>query len=128
MTFSRRKSSADTPVGKSRQDRRSIYLAMLALQSAFGPKAALQIALRADADERSAERWLSDKGGDPSAENFAALLRSDAGGVVLAAVMGADETAWPEWYRATRRQLQLAALRRGLSEQKRQLAALEEAS
>lgn len=89
----------------------------------FGAKAALQLALRADADQRSAERWLAGK--DCTAENFCALLRSDLGPDALAAIMGDDSKAWPAWYGAMRRQIGLSALRAGLRAQQRAIETLE---
>lgn len=100
---------------------------MQRLRGCFGAKAALQIALRADADQRSAERWLAGHA-EPNAENFCALLRSEAGGEVLAALMGEDREQWPAWYRALERQVKLAAMRRTLSAQRRALEAFEAGS
>jgi hypothetical protein len=115
----------DTSVGASRQDCRSIFSVMLMLHGHFGAKAALQIALRAEADQRSAERWLAGK--SMTAENFAALLRSDVGDQVLSAVMG-DPAQWPAWYVAHQRQAKLSTMRRLLTEQRHQLENLEQAS
>jgi len=115
--------ASDTPVGKQRQPRRSIAAVMRMARNRFGAKAALELALRAEADQRSAERWLAGK--DCSVENFCALLRSDLGPDALAAVMGDDHTQWPAWYGALRRQISLSTLRAGLKAQQRAIEALE---
>ncbi len=132
MGKNRQQKRTDSPVGSSRQECRRIYAVMLVLRGLFGAKAALQIALRADADQRSAERWLAEPGkaahGDPSAENFAALLCSDIGDQALAAAMGPDPAGWPCWYARFDRQLKLGALRKTLTLQQRALEALERES
>jgi hypothetical protein len=96
----------------------------------FGAKAALEVALRADADQRSAERWLSQSARPkaPTSENLANLLRSDFGRHALEAIMGPDAKAWPAWYRGFRRQLQISEVRQSLMSQQRTLAALEEST
>lgn len=96
---------------------------MRRVRSKFGVKAALELALRADADQRSGERWLAGK--SMNAENFAALLRSDIGIDVLDATMGDNVQAWPAWYVALRRQHKLSTLRRAMAAQQRELEALE---
>ena len=116
--------STDTVVGKYRHMCRRVATVMRLMRGSFGTKAALELALRTDADQRSAECWLAGKG--MSAENFAALICSDIGDQVLDAMMGADAKTWPEWYAGFRRQVQISSLRRGLTEQQRALAALEQ--
>lgn len=96
---------------------------MQAAREKFGTKVALQLALRTDADQRSAERWLADK--DCRAENLCALMRSDFGGDALAAIMGPDPKAWPDWYAQLRRQSSLSAARRQIVEAKRAIEKLE---
>jgi hypothetical protein len=114
---------SDAPVGKKRHSCRSIPAVMRMARSKFGAKASLELALRADADQRSAERWLAGKG--LTAENFCSLLKSDLGPDALASVMGDDKAAWPAWYLGMRRQIALSSLRAGLVAQQRAIERLE---
>lgn len=93
------------------------------LRGRFGSKASLEIALRTEVDQRSAERWLAGK--SMTAENFAALIRSDIGDQALAAIMGEDKKAWPAWFAGFRRQVSISSLRRGLIEQQQALEKIE---
>lgn len=114
----------DASVGKSRRERRLVFSVMRRLRSYFGKRAALQLALRGgNVRERTGERWLAGKGID--GENFAQLLRSDVGELVLETVMGADRKAWPAWYARLNKQIKISSLRRGLAEQQRAIEALE---
>jgi hypothetical protein len=119
----RRFAGDDKVVAKSRQGRRSISAVMQKLRDRFGPKAPLEIALRADVEPRSSERWLSGK--SMMAENFIDLVRSDVGDAVIDAAMGDDPLQWPEWYVLFKRQVRLSKLRRDLADQQREIAALE---
>lgn len=92
-------------------------------QGKFGSGVALELALRTDGHQRSAERWLAGK--SMTADNLAALLCSDIGPDVIASLMGDDPKAWPAWYAGYRRQVSLSKLRRTLSDQQRALEALE---
>lgn len=120
----RSNSEIDKVVGRLRQGRRSIVAVMQKLRARFGTKAALEIAVRADVEPRSSERWLAGK--SMMAENFIDLVRSDIGDEVIEAAMGEDPRQWPEWYALFRRQVRLGKLRRDLAEQQKELAALEQ--
>lgn len=63
---------------------------------------------------RAVEHWFSGRR-DPSADALVAMLRSEIGGQVLAAIMG---DAKPKWWTRHRRTVSLAALRKAQEEQR----------
>lgn len=98
--------ATDKVVGQNRQGCRSISSIILILREIFPAKADLEIALRANVTQRTAERWLA--GADTlNAEILVALLRSDIGGDLLAALM--SDAAAP-WWTGFRRHLEVARL------------------
>lgn len=115
----------DTRVGKRRHARRLIVPVMRMVRDRFGAKASLELALRTEADQRSAERWLAKNPGGISADNFAELICSDIGDLVLTALMGPDSKQWPAWYGGFRRQMKLSTLRQSVAAQQRLLEDLE---
>lgn len=75
-------------------------------------KTAINLASRAGATHRAAEKWLAGETGI-SGDHLANLLRSDAGRDVLDALMG---DAKPSWWPAFRAELQFADLEKRQSE------------
>lgn len=112
------KEGSDICVGKSRHMCRSISSIVLLLREIFPAKPDLEIALRANVTQRTAERWLA---GDNTltAESLVALLRSDVGGDLLKALM-ADAVA--PWWRDFSRHLEVARLARHHAETGRRIA------
>lgn len=84
-------------------------------------KTDLELAARTTASDRMARYWLAERY-RLSADDLAALLRSDAGLDILEAIMG---DAVPAWWRRVKRAASLSALRRAQEEQRQKIEQLE---
>lgn len=94
---------------------------MQILRSKFPQKTALQLQLRTDANQRTAERWLSGES-EISATALVDLLRSDIGRDVLGALMKGSQE---KWWRSFERHLDISDLLRAQAEQQRRLEQLQ---
>jgi hypothetical protein len=93
----------------------------LELQSLFPRDTAAEIAHRAGRSISVAERWIS-KRCAPDGQALAALLRSDVGDVVHAALIASVKSPWADNLRAVR---EIAKLRQQQADAARRLEALE---
>lgn len=87
----------------------------------FPRKTAAELAVISGASPRTCERWLSERCG-LSAEALAELLRSEHGLKFLEAIMG---DARPAWWKAFRKQVERAEIRRQIEQQRRRLDELD---
>lgn len=107
--------------GISRIQIRSIVAVMRAAQRLWPANWRKELAARADCRQRTVELWLEGRH-NISADKLAALLRSDAGLVVLEELMG---EARPAWWRDLKRQSQISQLRKRQEQQRQLLDRLE---
>lgn len=107
--------------GQSRSALRPIHPVMRAARSLWPLKAAHELRARTGRSLRTCEFWLAGRY-RPDGEAIVALLRSDVGDVVLAALM---EGAASPWWRMHCRQTQLAEVRLNHGRTRRLLERLE---
>lgn len=94
--------------GESRNEVRFVEVIMRAAQSLWPRKTAAELSVRTGISHRACEYWMERKSG-MSAESLARLLRTDDGFQILEAIIG---DAKPVWWRAFKRQVRRAELRR----------------
>jgi hypothetical protein len=93
----------------------------LELQKLFPRDSAAEIAHRSGRSVKVVERWLARKGA-PDGQALAALLRSDVGDAVHAALIASVRSPWADNLRAVR---EIAKLRQQQADAARRLEALE---
>lgn len=81
---------------------------MRTAQTLWPRKTAAELSVRTGIKQRACEYWMERKSG-MSAESLARLLRTDDGFQILEAIIG---DAKPVWWRAFKRQVRRAELRR----------------
>lgn len=109
------------PCSGSEAPRQTNSIVMRVARSLWPTKTALELARHTEASERLCRYWLANRY-SLSADDLAALLRTDHGLSVLEAVMG---DARPKWWRRFKRASSLAALRQEQAEHQKKIEQLE---
>lgn len=112
----------ETDFGKYRNAFRSNFGLADVAKRLWPQKTAIQLALRADVEIRTAELWLAGKT-TISGEALSNLLRSDVGFEFLTALMADGER--PAWWADITRQKRISDLRKAQEEQRREIERLE---
>lgn len=120
-TAKRQKSGTDAAIGIDRACHQWFAPVLADLRALFPKKTALHISSRAGRSVRVCEIWLSEKGA-PDGRALAALIRSDVGDRVLAALTADCRHPWAENFRATQ---EISKLRKQQADAARRLEALE---
>lgn len=107
--------------GRNRNALRLTDAVMRAAQAFWPRKTAAELSVRTGFGVRACEYWIARKT-EMSADALAALLRSEAGLEVLAAIIG---DAKPVWWRQFARTVELSRLRKAQDEARLRLERLE---
>lgn len=121
-----RKPSTNRPAdlcGETRSDVRAMDRVMQAARSLWPRKTAAELSVRTGTQMRGCEYWLARRSG-MSADSLAALLRSDEGFQILEAIIG---DAKPVWWRAFKKSVRRADLRRQQAALAKALEEIEQA-